>query len=475
MKVQMQNDKATAKEQEFFNHGIHRIHGKQDFFSSAYSVCSVVENKVSTHNLSLIICHRRYGREAQGDSAMRKATLGKIAPNITSGSRGWASFYSDEGALFLRMTNLPKSGIGLLLHDNKYVKLPVGSSEGTRTRVQVNDILISITAELGKIGFVNRDLGEAYVNQHVALVRIEDQTVNPRYLAYYLASQPERNRLNRLNDSGAKAGLSLQTINRFPIQLPPLPEQKAIADLLSTWDEAIEKSERLIQAKEKRFKRLLNDLIHQGRSNHTWKGFDLGDLCIPVSRKNSENNLNVLTSSAQNGLVSQLEYYSKSVSAENVTGYYLLKKGEFAYNRSSAKGYPYGATKRLDRYEKGALSTLYLCFALKPDAPCEPDFLLHLFESGAVNRELRAVCQEGARSHGLLNITKSDFFGIKLFLPSREQQKEIQSALNTAQQEIELLKQLAEKYKTQKRGLMQKMLTGEWRIKPENVKQYVEG
>jgi type I restriction enzyme S subunit len=290
-----------------------------------------------------------------------------------------------------------------------------------------------------------------------------------RYLSEYI-----NNKLTIYNESGGIPQLPGESLAKYRVELPPLFEQQAIADLLSTWDEAIEKTERLIQTKEKRFKRLLNDLIHQVRNNHTWKGFNLSDLCVPVSRKNSENNTNVLTSSAQYGLVSQPEYYNKSVSAEDVTGYYLLKRGEFAYNRSSAKGYPYGATKRLDRYEKGVLSTLYLCFALKPDAPCESDFLLYIFESGATNREFRAVCQEGARSHGLLNITKGDFFGIKLFLPSQEQQKKIQFALNAAQQEIDLLKQLADKYKTQKRGLMQKMLTGEWRVKPEIVNQYME-
>jgi len=175
---------------------------------------------------------------------------------------------------------------------------------------------------------------------------------------------------------------------------------------LSTWDEAIEKTERLIQAKEKRFQWLLRKLISEPqntqntRKGTAWKKVRLGEICSPVTRKNSENNTNVLTSSAETGLINQLEFYNKSVSADNVTGYYLLKKGEFAYNRSAAKGYPYGATKRLDRYDKGVLSTLYLCFALKPSSPCESDFLLHLFESGAVNRELRAVCQEGARSHG---------------------------------------------------------------------------
>jgi type I restriction enzyme S subunit len=313
--------------------------------------------------------------------------------------------------------------------------------------------------------------GKFNVNNHAHVIA-STKSCSSQWFAIFFK---HRNISDFLSRQGAnRYKLNKATLEKLPILLPPPSEQKAIAALLSTWDEAIEKTERLIQAKEKTFKQLLNDLIHQGRSNHTWKDYNLSDLCSPVSRKNGENNTNVLTSSAQNGLVSQLEYYNKSVSAENVTGYYLLKKGEFAYNRSSAKGYPYGATKRLDRYEKGVLSTLYLCFALKPNAPCESDFLLHLFESGAANRELRAVCQEGARSHGLLNITKSDFFGIKLFLPAQEQQKMIQSALNTAQEEIDLLKQLADKYKTQKRGLMQKMLTGEWRVKPEIVNQYME-
>lgn len=279
--------------------------------------------------------------------------------------------------------------------------------------------------------------------------------------------------LNMTGTAGQKR-VPISFLKNYEFILPPIPEQKAIVEILSIWDEAIETTQRLMTAKKQHFKQLLKDLIYRGRMDHEWKGYSLGELCYPISRKNTENDTNVLTSSAQNGLISQLDYYNRSVSAENVTAYYLLKTGEFAYNRSSAKGYPYGATKRLDRYKQGVLSTLYLCFALKPEAPCESDFLLHLFESGAANRELRAVCQEGARSHGLLNITKSDFFGIKIFLPSLEHQKKIQYALNAAQYEINLLKKLVDKYKIQKRGLMQKMLTGQWRIKPEIVKKYAE-
>ncbi len=366
---------------------------------------------------------------------------------------------------YLRVANVQDGYLDL--SEIKTIKIP--KNKVNRYRLKNGDVLLTEGGDFDKLGRGSVWEGQIHNclhQNHVFVVRPNDHELLSSFLSaqtgssygkrYFLSCSKQSTNLASINSSQLKA---------FPVLLPPLPEQKAIADLLSTWDEAIEKTERLIQAKERRFKQLLNDLIHQGHSNHTWKDYNLSDLCSPVSRKNGENNTNVLTSSAQNGLVSQLEYYNKSVSAKNVTGYYLLKKGEFAYNRSSAKGYPYGATKRLDRYEEGVLSTLYLCFALKPNAPCESDFLLHLFESGAANRELRAVCQEGARSHGLLNITKTDFFGIKLFLPSQEQQQKIQSALNTAQHEIDLLKQLADKYKTQKRGLMQKMLTGEWRMR----------
>ena len=316
-------------------------------------------------------------------------------------------------------------------------------------------------------------LREVAFNQDVKSITAGRKILPEFLLFWFLAHQ--KLLLSSVVGTGIGAGkLDFDELKSLKVAFPSLTEQKSIANILSTWDEAIEKTERLTQAKEKQFKRYLNDLIHKGRSNKTWRSFNLEELCDPISRKNAENNTNVLTSSAKNGLVSQLEYYNKSVSAEDVTGYYLLKKGDFAYNRSSAKGYPFGATKRLDRYEKGVLSTLYLCFALKEKAPCESDFLLYLFESGSLNRELRAVCQEGARSHGLLNITKSEFFGVKVFLPDVNQQKQIQSALKALEYEISLLRELAEKYKFQKRGLMQKLLTGQWRIKPEIINRFKE-
>jgi type I restriction enzyme S subunit len=403
----------------------------------------------------------------------KESSLGKLTSLLTNGFVGTAtSHYTKEanGITYIQGFNVTENSFNLT---NIRKVTPEFHKKNSKSRLQEGDLLTIQTGDIGLTTIVPKELEGS--NCHALVIsRLYRETCHPKFYSQYFNSPLCRRLFRRIETGSSMKHLNVGDMKKLHFPIPPLPEQKAIADLLSTWDEAIEKTERLIWAKEKCFKRLLNDLINQGRSDHTWKDYNLSDLCSPVSRKNGENNTNVLTSSAQNGLVSQLEYYNKNVSAENVTGYYLLKKGEFAYNRSSAKGYPYGATKRLDKYEKGVLSTLYLCFALKPDAPCESDFLLHLFESGAANRELRAVCQEGARSHGLLNITKADFFGIKLFLPVPEKQKKIQSALNTAQEEINLLKQLADKYKTQKRGLMQKMLTGEWRVKPEIVNQYRE-
>ncbi|MCI5142399.1 MAG: hypothetical protein D3909_11925 [Candidatus Electrothrix sp. ATG1] len=160
----------------------------------------------------------------------RKEKLGKISLQITSGSRGWAQFYTPTGDKFIRMTNLQRDGnIRLILDDLKYVTLPENSTEGARTSLQTGDILISITAELGKIGLITENLGKAYINQHTALVRPQADATEPAFLAYSLAQPSSNKRFNRLNDSGAKAGLNLRTIRAFLFSAPSLPEQKKMA------------------------------------------------------------------------------------------------------------------------------------------------------------------------------------------------------------------------------------------------------
>ena len=146
---------------------------------------------------------------------------------VTSGSRGWARHYADTGALFLRVTNLDHNSINVNLRDLCHVR-PPRSAEGTRTRVQVGDILVSITADVGMIGLVERDLGEAYVNQHVALCRPRD-SCDRRFLAWYLASAAGgQAQFQELRRGVTKAGLGLEDVLSVSVPLPPLAEQKRI-------------------------------------------------------------------------------------------------------------------------------------------------------------------------------------------------------------------------------------------------------
>ncbi|EGQ9297135.1 hypothetical protein HJ171_19660 [Vibrio parahaemolyticus] len=188
--------------------------------------------------------------------------INDVSECVTSGSRDWAKYYSDKGDKFVRMTNLGREGINLLLEDMRYVSIPTGGSEGQRTSLQENDILISITAELGKIGIIPKDFGTAYINQHTALVRVNQQ-VNAKFLAQNLATKKSNKKINRLNDSGAKSGLNLSTIRNFEFTAPTsLPEQKKIASFLSKVDEKIalltEKKDKLTEYKKGVMQQLFN-------------------------------------------------------------------------------------------------------------------------------------------------------------------------------------------------------------------------
>ncbi|HFI0780925.1 TPA: restriction endonuclease subunit S, partial [Streptococcus suis] len=140
-----------------------------------------------------------------------------------------------------------------------------------------------------------------------------------------------------------------------------------------------------------------------------WKEVKLREVSKRVTRKNKELISNLpLTISAQYGLVDQEEFFNKQVASKDVSNYYLVKNGEFAYNKSYSNGYPWGAIKRLDRYEMGVLSTLYIVF--KPTSLICSDYLVSYYDTSNWYKEVSMIAAEGARNHGLLNIAPNDFF-----------------------------------------------------------------
>lgn len=187
-----------------------------------------------------------------------------------------------------------------------------------------------------------------------------------------------------------------------------------------------------------------------------WKTVPLNDRFTRSTRKNKAGCENVLTISAQMGLVNQREFYDKDIASEDKSGYFLMKNGEFAYNKSYSTGYPYGAIKQLTKYDEGIVSPLYICFA--PKTGTDTAFYTQYFEGGRYNREIYRVAQEGARNHGLLNIAVEDFFTGTLVEPSAGEQQKIAEILATCDRVIELKQQLLEEKRRQKQWLMQKLL-----------------
>lgn len=179
-----------------------------------------------------------------------------------------------------------------------------------------------------------------------------------------------------------------------------------------------------------------------------WKVIKLSEIARRVTRKNSNLESTLpLTISAAEGLISQISFFNNIVASSNLSGYYLIKKGEFAYNKSSSAGHPFGSIKRLNKYEEGALSTLYIVFNISGDV--SSDYVTYFFDTSLWYKEVSMRAFEGARNHGLLNIGANDFLDINISLPAdkREQQaiadsfKSLDSIITLTSKKIEMLKQ----------------------------------
>ena len=152
----------------------------------------------------------------------------------------------------------------------------------------------------------------------------------------------------------------------------------------------------------------------------TWEQRKLGDVATRVTRKNEGESDLPLTISAQHGLVDQRTFFNNQVASKDMSGYYLLRKGEFAYNKSTSGDSPWGAVKRLINYEKGCVSTLYICFGLDGT---DPNYLVTYYETDCWHKGVQMIAAEGARNHGLLNIAPNDFFDTVLALPSSQEEQ----------------------------------------------------
>ena len=271
-------------------------------------------------------------------------------------------------------------------------------------------------------------------------------------------------RLKIFQESSGIPQLTGEQIAKYKILLPPLPEQKRIAEVLSTWDQAIQLTEQLIRQKELRKKWLMQQLL---TGKKRLKGFSgesqfrvLGKFITEVSDRNKNGEIkNVLSVTNSKGFINQAEQFEREVASADVSNYKIVRKGQFAYNPSRVN---VGSLDLLRKFDIGILSPMYVVFETD-QKNLIPEYLFYLLKTDWFYGHIPMFVQGSVRD----SLSFDGLCGMKFFIPSIEEQTAIAEVLQTAEKEIELRKAKAEKLKEQKKGLMQQLLTGRKRLKIE--------
>lgn len=361
---------------------------------------------------------------------------------------------------YLRVANVQDGYIDL--SEMKEISVPIGQVE--RFTLQKDDLVLTEGGDFDKLGrgcIWNGEIPDCVHQNHIFAVRILDKKVLvPSFLAYQMQSPYGRQYFSAC----AKQTTNLASINsmqlrKFPVLFPRYEEQNQIIDLLAIWDYAIKKAEKLITAKEKRYAWLLSKLIY----NNKYPILHIRDFASEVSKRNRDGAVDlVLSVTNRSGFVLPEEQFERRVASSDLSYYKIITSGQYAYNPSRIN---VGSIARLDIWDKGVLSPMYVVFRLN-EKKVNNDFFLHWLSSHEAKERIRKSAQGSVRE----TVSFTGFGAIPFPLPPLEQQQQIATILTVALEDIDLLKKLAEAYRKQKRSLMQKLLTGQWRVKIDKEK-----
>ena len=350
--------------------------------------------------------------------------LGEIMTGSTP-STSKSEYYSEDGIPWVTPTDINSQTIS-----DTPRKL---SGEGIKVGrvVPANTILCTCIASIGKNTLLTV---KGSFNQQINCL-----TPNEYNDAYFLLTESEiwSNIMKRMAAAGTMQIVNKTEFSELTTMVPKLEEQKKIGQYFHTIGHLITLHQRKYDKLQIIKKAMLEKMFPQNGScfpeirfkgfTDSWEQRKLGDVVNRVTRKNQDLVSELpLTISAQYGLIDQNEFFDKRVASKDVSGYYLIENGEFAYNKSTSTDAPWGAVKRLDHYENGVLSTLYIVFGIKENNPIDSNFLVSYYNTNLWHKGIREIAAEGARNHGLLNIVPADFFETELMIPQDiEEQKQI--------------------------------------------------
>lgn len=399
----------------------------------------------------------------------REGTIADLEPYVTSGSRGWAEYYSDRGSAFLRITNLSRESIDLDLSDLKLVDLPPDDKEGLRTQLADGDLLISITADIGIVGHVGPRVPKpAYINQHIALIRFDESKADSKYLAYFLASERSQKWFRATTDQGAKAGMNLAGIRSIRVAFPSTDEQRAIATALSDVDALLTQLDRLI-AKKRNIKRAAMQQLLTGKTRlpgfgGEWKPKRLGDLGeflkgsgVTRDQSNSGNlpciRYGEIYTTHQDVVRAFQSFISHSVAVTALR----LRQGDILFAGSGETKDEIGkCVAFVDDFEAYAGGDIVVLRPRNTDAV----FLGYALNAPAVSK------QKASRGQGdaVVHISAAALADIEVALPDVAEQTAIATLLSDLDAELTALEARRDKTRALKQGMMQELLTGRTRL-----------
>ncbi len=361
-------------------------------------------------------------------------------------------YVQSNGTPIVTVEHLSESG---LIHKN----LPlVSHHDKQRLRqylIQEGDIVFSRVGSVDRSALVSEDEDGWLFSGRLLRVRPKKCDVYSPYLNYFFHTRKFRHHMKSIAVGGTMPSINTSILSNVIIHLPSMDQQKAIASLLEKWDTVIEKTEALIEAKEKRFKWLVKLLISK---IHNSKYGRVSSITKEVSNRNQDGGVErVLSVTNHSGFVLPEDQFEHRVASADLSNYKIVSHGQYAYNPSRIN---VGSIARLDDWDVGVLSPMYVVFKLDKKK-VNSDYFLHWLSLEETRQRIKSSAQGSVRE----TVSFGNFGAIPVPLPSLEVQTHIAKTLNAAKGEIYLLRQLAEQYRTQKRGLMQKLLTGKWRLK----------
>jgi len=332
----------------------------------------------------------------------------------------------------------------------------MGVRNSSAKLIPANSIAIVTRVGVGKLSVISHNFSTSQ-----DFLSLSDLNIDIWFGAYALYTKLQKE-LHTVQGTSIK-GITKDELLSKALKIPESKEeQTAIGNFFRTLDSCIEINQRKHDCLKKLKAAYLQQMFPQaGESvprvrfegfSGEWEEVALGEIAERVTRKNTNLESGLpLTISAQHGLIDQTDFFDKQVASRDVSGYFLIMNGEFAYNKSYSNGYPWGAVKRLDRYDMGVLSVLYIVF--KPIA-IESDFLVQYYETDKWHTEIIKYAAEGARNHGLLNISTSDFFKTILVVPKNTKEqtsignffRNLDTQITAQADKIERLKQLKAAY-----------------------------